>query len=50
MKDLTKELDQKEGWMARTDGGSRSCWRRTVRKHGYHAKMVGMAGAHEEER
>ena len=31
VKDLMKKFDQKEGWMLKTSGGSRSCWRRTVR-------------------
>ena len=31
--DLIKKIDQKEGWMPKTDGGSRSCWRKTLRKH-----------------
>ena len=39
--------------MSRSVGGSRSCLRRIVRKHGptgYHAEMVRMAEIHEEER
>ena len=34
MKDLIKKIKTKEAWLPKTVGGSRSCLRRIVRKHG----------------
>ena len=56
IKHLTKKIRSKGSMDAKTVGGSRSCLRCTVRKHGptqdgrIPCKMVCMAGAHEEEK
>ena len=35
VKDMVKKFDQKEEWKQIVVGGSVSCWRQTVRKHGF---------------
>ena len=55
VKDTTKKIRSKEGWMHATAGGSVNCWRRVVRKLGSiqerknHAKMVCLVGSTKKE-
>ena len=34
MKDMSRKIDQKEGWMPRTDGRLLNCWRQTAKRRG----------------